>query len=96
MATKSSMQFPKDSNERIHLEKQVMSFLQLKSDGKLTTACSETGFNYQMIYGQLNGYRICKISDVDSFVKAIDKNYQVEMINGNPFVTKINDHVKSK
>lgn len=82
-------QYPKGSDEQKHLKEKVMDFLSTQKIYKLTEACEKTGHDYQLIYGQLNGYRACKTKDIDSFVKGINPNYQVEILNNKPAVTKI-------
>lgn len=66
-----------------------MAFISLKNIGNLLNACKKTGHNYQIIYGQLNGYRICKLADIEDFVQTIDKKHRIEILNGMPTIIRL-------
>ena len=86
---KSSIRFAKGSKEQRHLRKQVMAFIALSNVGSLFRACEKTGHNYQIIYGQLNGYRICRVSDIEDFIQNIDKTRRIEIYSdGMPTIVK--------
>ena len=78
-AKTSELTFKKGSPEQREMEKQIKSFLSLKGFKNLKDACNKTGSDYQLIYGQLSGYRACKVADMEYFVKAIDPNKKIEI-----------------
>lgn len=84
---KTNIRFPKGSKEQKHLKNQVMAFINLNGYANLLTACNKTKHNYQIIYGQLNGYRICRVSDIEDFIQAIDKKKRIEIQNSLPVIS---------
>lgn len=79
---------PKDDKRVELLRNQVMSLVQLKGHKSLIQACKEHKTDYQVIYGQLNGYRRCYISVIETFVKKLDKKKKIDFQgDGTPVIT---------
>lgn len=87
MSTTINLIFEKGSKEQKQLSNQVQAFINLNGFKSLTKACAQTGHDYQLIWGQLNGYRICKTKVIEGFIQAIDPKKRIEMMNGKPAIT---------
>lgn len=79
--------FSRGSEEQKQLKNQIMAFVHLNGFSGLRPACESTGYDYQIISTQLNGYRTCRVLDIEKFIKSIDPKKGIEIHNGKPVIT---------
>lgn len=81
------MLFKKGSIEQKQMKTAVMVFITSQDIGSLSKACEKVGYDYQLIYGQLSGQRICQTETIEKFVKLINPSFRIDIMNGKPVVT---------
>lgn len=86
---KSNLIFEKGSDQQKFLKLQVGAFLNLAGIKSLSAACVKTEHDYQLIYGQLNGWRMCKVSIIEDFIQKIDPTKHIDIWSGKPHITNI-------
>ena len=82
----SNIIYPKGSDEQKHMKSHLMSFIHLQGFKSLKEACEKTKSDYQLIYGLINGQRKCKIETIERFVKAINNDFKVDIVDGKPVI----------
>ena len=81
------MIFNKGSKEQKRLSKSVKVFLINQGFDSVYKACKHSGYSYGIITNQLSGRTHLSVELINAFVKEINSQYSVEIVNKNPVVT---------
>lgn len=83
----ANMLFKKGSPEQKQMKTAVMIFIASQDIGSLSKACEKVGYDYQLIYGQLSGQRICQTETIEKFIKLINPSFRIAIMNSKPVIT---------